>query len=105
MSNQPVTQSELQEMFNQFLVLFEKMLSEKLAAQKSLDWVRPKVAANLMNVSQGTLKKRQLQHSIPYSDLNPGIYYKIDDLNNLFERNRVEPINQDNWLDDISKKI
>ena len=75
-------QAELQEI--KALLLEEK--SKSLPNKGSVD---PKTAAGLLNITTRTLSTWRAKGVIKASRVGRKIYYKVSDINNLIERNRM----------------
>lgn len=67
-----------------------KMLLSKMTSHSSDNWVDNQDAMRLLGVSLRTMQKYRDSGFIGFSKFGKKIYYKVSDIENLFEKHFVE---------------
>lgn len=78
--------------------LFKKLLVNKLdhiegllnSGSKKKEWYKSSELKSLLSISHGTLQSLRDSNELPYTKVRGILFYHIDDINELLEKNLVK---------------
>jgi hypothetical protein len=75
--------------FEQFKSDISEMLSRLSSNTNNETWLRSREVREMLGISNGTLQNMRIHGHIPYSKVGGSLFYKLTDLENVLEKNKV----------------
>ena len=76
------------------LLQFEQSLIDKISELLKIkkpqeqEWLRSRDVKKLLGISSGTLQSMRIRKVLPFSKLNGSIFYSMEDIQNILNKNR-----------------
>jgi hypothetical protein len=97
MAAQLITIDDLEVFKIDILEQIQKLLQQKDTSEGKPDqptkWLKSHQVQRMLGISPGTLQNLRINGTIPYTKIGGVIFYSLEDINMIMQRNKRNPIN------------
>ena len=81
------------ELFDELKKLFGQSAKDTKQDQQTTRWLKSHQVQRMLGISPGTLQNLRINGTIPYTKVGGVIFYSMEDINAIMERNKRNNVN------------
>lgn len=97
MAAQFVTTEDLElfkvDILSEIQKLFNLSSTSEIKSEQPTRWLKSHQVQRMLGISPGTLQNLRINGTIPYTKIGGVIFYSLEDINVIMQRNKRNPIN------------
>ena len=84
-----ITNEDFQK-FKMELIEEIKVMIKEISNKNDIPWIKSSIVKEELSISHGKLQNLRNKGILPYSDIDGTFFYSIEDINRVFEKNKID---------------